>query len=186
MWAASGVTGVRRPGATRVVWSDGWLNGAMATGSGEDLTPDFNRPQQPRRFTQARPRPVAVWVLFLILFVQGVAVLWTTVGSVVAGEAEVLDAVGQIMLIGLYVAVGILLIVLGFRLFLGHPGARTPTVLAQFMIVVLSFSFFAGGAPLVGMLFLVPAATALLLAFIRPTQKWLDQDSGLPEDSAGA
>lgn len=150
----------------------------MASGSGDDLTPDFNAPQQPRRFSRARPRPVAVWILFLILFMQGVAVLWSTVGSVLVGEAEVLDAVGQTMLIGLYLGVGVLLVVLGFRLFLGHAGARTPTVLAQFMIVVLSFSFFAGGAVLVGLLFLVPAAVGLLLAFVRPTQQWLEQDEG--------
>lgn len=150
----------------------------MASGSGDDLTPDFNAPQPPRRFSQARPRPIAVWLLFLILFIQGVAVLVSTVSAALASEAEVLDTVGRVMLVLLYLGIGVLLIILGFRLFLGHSGARTPTVLAQFMIVVLSFSFFSGGALQVGLLFLLPAAVALVLAFIRPTQQWLDQADG--------
>lgn len=162
-----------------------WLNGPMAPRSGDDLTPDFNAAQPARRFTRARPRPVAIWLLFLILFVQGFAVLFSTVGAVIAGEAVVLDAVGQVMLTLLYLGVGVVLIVLGFRLFFGHAGARTPTVLAQFMIVVLSFSFFSGDAVPVGLLFLVPAATALVLAFIRPTQQWLEQQEGPEAQTRG-
>lgn len=136
--------------------------------------PDFNAPQGPRRFTQARPRPWTVWVIFLVLFMQGFALIINTVASAVLSEGAVMSAAGQIALLVLYLLFGAILILLGFRIFMGAAGARTPTLVLQLMIVVLSFSFFTGGLWPVGVLFLVPAAVALVLAFVRPTQQWLE------------
>ncbi len=75
----------------------------------------------------------------------------------------------------LYALFGVVLVILGFRLFMGAAGARTPAMVLQLMIVVLSFSFLSGGALTVGVTFLVPAAAALLLLFVRPTQEWLER-----------
>lgn len=100
-----------------------------------------------------------------------------TLASVIGAQALVLDAAGTIALVVLYLLSGLVLVLLGFRIFLGAAGARTPSMVLQLLVVVLSFSFFAGGAFGVGMLFLVPAATALILLFVRPTQAWLEARS---------
>lgn len=150
-----------------------WFNGEMA--SDDSVQPDFNAPRPPRRFVQARPRPLTVWVLFLILFVQGLAVAFSTVAGAVASPPEVLDTAGQIALVVLYVLFGLILVLLGFRIFLGAQGARSPAMVLQLLIVVLSFSFFSSGAGPIGLAFLVPAAVALVLLFIRPTQVWLSE-----------
>lgn len=142
--------------------------------------PDFNAPQGPRRFTQARPRPWPVWLIFLILLMQGLAVGFSSVAQFVASEPEQLDTVGYIAMLVLYLLLAAVLILLGFRLFMGAPGARTPAMVLQLMIVVLSFSFFASGVWQVGALFLVPAAVALVLAFVGPTQAWLAAGDGAP------
>ncbi|MGJ9424769.1 hypothetical protein ACHABX_02860 [Nesterenkonia halotolerans] len=142
---------------------------------GDSVTPDFNAPRPPRRFTQARPRPVAVWVLFLILFIQGMALAFNAVASALTSQAQVLDAAGAIALVVLYVLFGLVLVLLGFRIFLGAQGARTPAMVVELLIVVLSFSFFSGGLPAVGVAFVLPAAVALVLLFIRPTQVWLSE-----------
>ncbi|MDZ5076241.1 hypothetical protein [Nesterenkonia sp. HG001] len=139
--------------------------------------PDFNAPQGPRRFTQARPRPWPVWVIFLILLMQGLALGINTVASFVVSESAVLDTVGMIAMLVLYLLFGAILILLGFRIFMGAAGARTPAMVLQLLIVVLSFSFFAGGLWQVGLLFVVPAALAMLLAFVQPTRDWLDATS---------
>lgn len=141
----------------------------------DSVQPDFNAPRPPRRFVQARPRPLAVWALFLILFVQGLAVAFNAIASAVASPPQVLDAAGQIALVVLYVLFGLVLVLLGFRIFLGAQGARTPAMVLQLLIVVLSFSFFSGGISLIGLAFLLPAALALVLLFIRPTQVWLSE-----------
>lgn len=140
----------------------------------DSVQPDFNAPRPRGRFTLARPRPVSVWLVFLILFVQGFAVLSFTVADLVVSGTQVLDAVGTVALMVLYVLLGVVLILLGFRLFMGLAGARTPAMLLQLMMVVLSFSFFSGGLVAVGMVFLLPAAVVLVLLFTPPTQAWLN------------
>ncbi|WP_460688732.1 hypothetical protein [Nesterenkonia suensis] len=139
--------------------------------------PDFNAPQSPRRFTQARPRPWSVWVIFLVLLMQGLAVGFGSVAQFIASEPEQLDTIGYIAMLVLYLLLAGVLILLGFRLFMGAAGARTPAMVLQLLIVVLSFSFFAGGLWQVGALFVVPAALAMVLAFTAPTQQWLDESS---------
>lgn len=146
----------------------------MARDDSENLQPDFHGPQKPRPFTQARPRPVPVWIVFLILFIQGVAVLWYTVASALASEDALLDAVGVAALVVLYALLGVVLVILGFRIFMGAAGARTPAMVLQFMVVVLSFSFFSAGAVVVGLTFLVPAGVVLVLLFVGSTQEWLN------------
>lgn len=121
-------------------------------------------------------RPLSVWSISLILLLQGGAVLLTTISQALASQAQVLDAAGQIALVVLYLLGAIVLILLGFRMWVGSSAARTPTLVIQLLIVVLSFSFFAGGDPLAGALFLVPAAAALVLLFVGSTQRWLSQE----------
>lgn len=123
-------------------------------------------------------RPPAVWSIWLILLLQGTAVILTTVSEMISQQAQLLDVAGQVAMLVLYVLAGAVLILLGFRLLAGSAGARTPTLVLQLLIVVLSFNFFAGGAPLVGVTFLVPAGTVLVLLFVGPTQQWLGRPRG--------
>ncbi|MGJ9373970.1 hypothetical protein [Nesterenkonia sp. CF4.4] len=143
--------------------------------SDDSVQPDFNAPRPPRRFVQARPRPLGVWVLFLVHFVQGLAVVFSTIAGAVTSPPQVLDTAGQIALVVLYVLFGLVLVLLGFRIFLGAQGARTPAMVLQLLIVVLSFSFLSGGAVPLGLAFMLPAAVSLVLLFIRPTQVWLSE-----------
>lgn len=129
----------------------------------------------PESSSAARPaRPVAVWVIYAVLFLQGSVIILSTIAEMVLSEAEVLDTAGVIAMVVLFVLTGAVLILLAFRVLLGAAGARTPAMVLQLLMVVLSFSFFAGGAVLVGLAVLVPAAVALVLLFVRPTQQWLD------------
>ncbi len=145
--------------------------------SSDDIQPDFNDPRvssaSAGRYREARPRPLAVWTVFLILFVQGMTVLISTVLGVTGSQAEVLDTVGQMLLVALYAVAGGVLILLGFRIFLGAVSARTPAAVLELMIVVLSFGFFAGGLVTVGLLYVVPSALALVLLFTAPMRGWL-------------
>ncbi|GAA1813530.1 hypothetical protein [Nesterenkonia flava] len=120
-------------------------------------------------------RPASVWALYVILFLQGAAVVGFTVAETLMSQAEVLDAAGQIAMMVLFVLAGVILILLGFRIFMGSAAARTPSMVLQLLIVVLSFPFLIGGAWLLGLIFLVPAAAALVLLFVRPTQMWLEK-----------
>lgn len=128
--------------------------------------------------TPAPVRPLAIWIVYLILFLQGAAVILFILGSLLTSEATVLDTAGQVALVVLYLLAGAVLIILGFRIFLGASGARTPVMVLQLLLVILSFSFFTGGTPLVGVIFLVPSATVLVLLFAPAAQNWLEANSG--------
>lgn len=78
----------------------------------------------------------------------------------------------------LFMLAGAVLMLLGWLLMAGRAGARTPTMVLQLLIVVLSFSFFAGGEAWVGVLFLLPAAAVLLLLFGSATGQWLQPSRG--------
>ncbi|WP_157983964.1 hypothetical protein [Nesterenkonia muleiensis] len=123
------------------------------------------------------PRPASVWVVYVIMFFQGAAIILGSLAAVIGAEAQVLDAAGTLALTVLYVLSGVVLVLLGFRVFLGSPSARTPAMVLELLMVVLSFSFFAGGALLMGLIFLVPAGTALVLLFVRSTVQWLEVHS---------
>ncbi|RJN31828.1 hypothetical protein [Nesterenkonia natronophila] len=120
------------------------------------------------------PRPTSVWIVYVILFCQGAAIIGGTLITTLGSDAEVLDTAGTVALTVLYILSGAVLVLLGFRIFLGSATARTPAMVLQLLIVVLSFSFFAGGALATGLIFLLPAATALVLLFVRPTAEWLE------------
>lgn len=124
------------------------------------------------------PRPVSVWIIYVVHFLQGTTVILVTLLSVIGEESEVLDAAGTIALAVLLVLSGLILVLLGFLIFQGSASVRTPSLVLQLLLVVLSFSFFAGGAWATGLVFMVPAAAALVLLFIRPTQAWLEADQG--------
>lgn len=128
--------------------------------------------------TPAPVRPLAIWIVYLILFLQGAAVILFILGSLLTSEATVLDTAGQVALVVLYLLAGVVLIILGFRIFLGASGARTPVMVLQLLLVILSISFFTGGTPLVGVIFLVPSATVLVLLFAPAAQNWLEANSG--------
>ncbi len=120
------------------------------------------------------PRPATVWTIYVILFCQGAVIILGTLVAAVSSDAQVLDTAGTIALTVLYILTGAVLVLLGFKIFSGAPSARTPAMVLQLLIVVLSFSFFAGGELLTGLIFLIPAAAALVLLFIKPTAQWLD------------
>jgi hypothetical protein len=124
------------------------------------------------------PRPTSVWIVYLILFCQGAAIIGGTVITTLSSDAQVLDTAGTVALTVLYILSGAVLVLLGFRIFLGSATARTPAMVLQLLIVVLSFSFFAGGALTTGLVFVVPAGTALVLLFIKPTAEWLEAGPG--------
>lgn len=123
--------------------------------------------------TPTPARPATVWSIWLILLLQGAAVILSIIGEMISEQAQQLDVAGQVAMLVLYLLAGAVLILLGFRILAGSAGARTPTMVLQLLIVVLSFNFFAGGAPLVGAAFLVPAGAVLVMLFLGPTQQWL-------------
>ncbi|WP_146341203.1 MULTISPECIES: hypothetical protein [Nesterenkonia] len=115
--------------------------------------------------------------VYLILFLQGGFIILGAVAEVVVSEAAVLDTAGVIALLVLMLLTGAILILLGFQVFRGSAAARTPAMVLELMIVILSASLLVGGGLNAGFaaLGLLPAAAALILLFIRPTQQWLDE-----------
>lgn len=142
--------------------------------SEDSIQPDVHAAGRPRPFTRARARPVTVWLLFLILFVQGTATAFTALGSFFGSESAVLDAVGAAVMLVVYLLAAVALVLLGFGLFQGAPAARTPAMVIELLLVIVAVSYLVQGVLVVGLLLMLPAAAALVLGYVGPTQGWLE------------
>jgi hypothetical protein len=123
------------------------------------------------------PRPPAVMVVSLVLLLQGLAVLGVALGFGLQVGTGSLNLGAQVFLVALLAAAGLWIGAVGLGLWRGRPWVRAATVVIELFAVILSISFFSGGNALMGALFLVPAAVALVLMFSRQVASYL---AGLP------
>ncbi|MGD6979664.1 hypothetical protein [Citricoccus sp. CH26A] len=129
--------------------------------------------------TQSRqgPRPPAVVAVALVLLLQALGVLVAAAGFGVQVGTGSLNLGAQVFLVVLMVAAGFWIGAVGLGLWRGRPWVRAATVVIEMFAVILSISFFSAGNVLMGALFLLPAAVALVLMFSRQVASYL---AGLP------
>jgi len=123
------------------------------------------------------PRPPAVVVVALVLLLQGLGVLAAAAGFGLQIGTGSLNLGAQVFLVVLTAAAGLWIGTVGLGLWRGRPWVRAATVVIEMFAVILSISFFSAGNVLMGMLFLLPAAVALVLMFSRKVASYL---AGLP------
>ncbi|MDI3331996.1 MAG: hypothetical protein QJR09_14890 [Micrococcus sp.] len=123
------------------------------------------------------PRPPAVVAVSLVLLLQALGVLAAAVGFGLQVGTGALNLGAQVFLVALMVAAGVWIGAVGFGLWRGRPWVRAATVVIELFAVILSISFLSAGNALMGALFLVPAAVALVLMFSRQVASYL---AGLP------
>ncbi|WP_413543718.1 hypothetical protein [Citricoccus nitrophenolicus] len=112
-------------------------------------------------------RPPAVMVLSGILILQALGVLGTAAASVLVIGAGALNVGAQIFLVVLYVLAAVWIGATGVGVWAGRPWTRAAVVVIELFAVILSISFFSAGNVSTGLVFLLPAAAALLLMFTR-------------------
>jgi uncharacterized protein involved in cysteine biosynthesis len=113
----------------------------------------------------------------LVLLLQGLGVLAVAIGFGRQVGTGSLGLGAQVFLVALLAAAGLWIGAVGLGLWRGRPWVRAATVVIELFAVILSISFFSGGNALMGALFLVPAAVALVLMFSRQVASYL---AGLP------
>jgi hypothetical protein len=119
----------------------------------------------------AIPRPVRV--AGVLVGLQGLAGVTIAVGLLVAASRGRTGAV-SILATGLWLAgFGIILLTIGANLVWGRPGARTPAVVAQ--LLLLGVSWYAAGPssqPVYGVLAAGFCVAVLVLLFCPPALRW--------------
>lgn len=123
------------------------------------------------------PRPPAVVAVSLVLLLQALGVLAAAAGFGLQVGTGSLNLGGQVFLIVLMAAAGAWIGAVGLGLWRGRPWVRAATVVIEMFAVILSISFFSAGNALMGVLFLLPAAVALVLMFSRQVASYL---AGVP------
>lgn len=111
--------------------------------------------------------------LTAVLLLQSLAVLGAAAVSAAAIGAGALSVGAQIFLAVLFVLAGVWIGAAGLGLWAGRAWTRAAVVVIELFAVILSISFFTGGNVTVGLLFLLPAAAALLLMFTRQAAEHL-------------
>ncbi len=123
------------------------------------------------------PRPPAVVAVSLVLLLQALGVLAAATGFGLQIGTGALNLGAQVFLVALMAAGGLWIGAVGLGLWRGRPWVRAATVVIELFAVILSISFFSAGNALMGVVFLVPAAVALVLMFSRQVAAYL---AGLP------
>lgn len=125
----------------------------------------------------AAPRPWPVTVTTLIMGLEAVLVLWGALNFVFTLSAPgPLNVGGRLFLVALMVGAAAFAASVAAKHFMGRAWTRAAVVVWQLFQVILSGQFLGGGAPVLGIVCLVPAAVALLLVFSPATRRFLEAD----------
>ena len=115
----------------------------------------------------------------MILVLEALVVTMLTVlaiATMVSGDA--LSIGGSAFMAVLLACVAAALTVMAVKLLAGFRWPRSPTLVVQVFLVILAFPYFSTGAPLLGVLFLVPAATVIITLFSRPVVHFTARPAG--------
>ncbi|HEY4614362.1 MAG TPA: hypothetical protein VIG75_02750, partial [Citricoccus sp.] len=112
-------------------------------------------------------RPPAVVAVTVLLSLQALAVLGVAVSYGLQVGTGYLNLGAQVFLVALLAGAGVWIATVASGMWRGRPWVRAATVVIEMFAVILSISFFSAGNALVGLVFLVPAAVALVLMFSR-------------------
>ncbi|THJ65966.1 hypothetical protein E8P82_09995 [Arthrobacter echini] len=124
-------------------------------------------------------RPPGVLVIAGVLTVQAVALMVLAVRFVLTiFGANPLSVGGSVFMTVLLILVAAGLVTLAHRLSLGFRWPRSPALVVQVFLVILSFPYFSSGNPLFGVLLLVPAAVVIVVLFSKPVVRFTVRVSG--------
>lgn len=117
---------------------------------------------------QQPARPGGVLVIAGILALESVALGVLAVASILTiFTAAPLSVGASVFMAVLLLMVAGGLSVLAVRLTAGFRWPRSPALVVQLFLVILSFPYFSSGSPRVGFLLMVPAAVVIVLLFSR-------------------
>ncbi|RJT78272.1 hypothetical protein D6T63_12115 [Arthrobacter cheniae] len=120
----------------------------------------------PDPVTQHPQRPRGVLVIAAILGLESVALALLAAASVVTiFSAEPVSVGGSVFMAVLLLLVAAGLGALAVKLAGGFRWPRSPSLVVQLFLVILSFPYFSSGNPIVGFLLMVPAAVVIVLLF---------------------
>lgn len=118
---------------------------------------------------QPAVRPPGVLLIGGVLMVQAAAlVLLAARFMLTIFGPDPLSVGGSVFMAVLLVLLGAGLVTLARRLAGGFRWPRSPALVVQLFLVILSFPYFSAGNPLFGVLLLVPAAAVIVTLFSRP------------------
>ena len=128
---------------------------------------------------QLMPRPRGVILIAAILVLEALVVTVLTVlsvGTMVSGDAVSIG--GSAFMAVLLACVAAALTAMAVKLLAGFRWPRSPTLVVQVFLVILAFPYFSTGTPLLGVLFLVPAATVIITLFSKPVVRFTARPAG--------
>lgn len=111
--------------------------------------------------------------LACVLLLQALGVLWAALSSVLAIGDGGLGVGAQVFLAGLFLAGAVWIGAAGIGVWAGRAWTRAAVVVIELFAVILSVSFFSAGNLTTGLVFLIPAAVALMLMFTRQAAEHL-------------
>ncbi|MDR2254613.1 MAG: hypothetical protein LBE25_01175 [Arthrobacter sp.] len=122
-------------------------------------------------------RPWTVMITSLIMALEAVIVLWGALNFVFTLRAPgPLNVGGRLFLVVLMVGAAAFAASVAAKHLAGRAWTRAAVVVWQLFQVILSGQFLGGGAPVLGVVLLVPAAVALVLVFAPATRRFLEAD----------
>ncbi len=118
---------------------------------------------------QPPARPPGVLLISGVLAVQAAALVLLAGRFVLTiFGPDPLSVGGSVFMAVLLVLLAAGLVTLARRLAVGFRWPRSPALVVQLFLVILSFPYFSAGNPLFGVLLLVPAAAVIVILFSRP------------------
>jgi hypothetical protein len=124
-------------------------------------------------------RPAGVAVIVVILLLEALAFLAVAALFVASSASEDPMALGRSVFLTVFlVLLAVWLVLVSRALWRGYRWPRSAALVIQLFLVILSVSFFSGGAVLIGAAMLVPGAVVLLALFTRPVLTYTVRTTG--------
>jgi hypothetical protein len=113
--------------------------------------------------------PVPVRAAAAVVGLEGLVGLGTAVVFGVASEGGLGDRIGEA---SYFVLLGAALLLCAVLLWRGRPGARTPSIVAQLLLVPFVYSQIAEGRLVIGIVALLVVVGTFLLLVSEPARRW--------------
>jgi hypothetical protein len=122
-------------------------------------SPAYQKPVPPR----------GVLIIAVVLVLEAVAFVLLAIASMVTiFTADPVSVGGSVFMSVLLLLTAGGLSTVAVRLVQGFRWPRSPSLVVQLFLVILSFPYFSSGSPLVGFALMVPAAVVIVLLFSKP------------------
>ncbi|MHA7241056.1 hypothetical protein [Arthrobacter sp. TMS1-12-1] len=124
-------------------------------------------------------RPPGVLLIAAVLILEALALVALSVGSILSiFAADPISVGGSVFMTVLLLLVAAALVAMARRLGAGFRWPRSPALVVQLFLVILAFPFFTAGNPLIGLLFVLPAAAVIVTLFSKPVVDFTSRTTG--------